>query len=57
MGSLALELIQPDEHPNVWRKFLDEQGVQPIAFVVDNYYMVIFRIKRHKGLFVTPQDG
>lgn len=37
MGSLQLELIQPDEHPSVWRDFLEEkgEGVQHIAFVVE----------------------
>lgn len=37
MGSLQLELIQPDENPSTWREFLEEngEGVQHIAFVVD----------------------
>jgi catechol 2,3-dioxygenase-like lactoylglutathione lyase family enzyme len=36
MGSLQLELIEPDEHPSTWREFLDEhgEGVHHIAFVV-----------------------
>lgn len=34
MGSLQLELIEPDEHPSTWREFLDEhgEGVHHIAF-------------------------
>ncbi|WP_078544531.1 VOC family protein [Litchfieldia alkalitelluris] len=37
MGSLQLELIQPDEHPSTWREFLEThgEGVQHIAFVVE----------------------
>ncbi|WP_274362050.1 VOC family protein [Paenibacillus thermotolerans] len=37
MGSLQLELIEPDEHPSTWREFLDNygEGVQHIAFVVE----------------------
>ncbi len=37
MGSLQLELIQPDEHKSTWRDYLEEhgEGVQHIAFVVD----------------------
>lgn len=38
MGSLQLELIEPDKHPSTWREFLDEngEGVHHIAFVVDD---------------------
>ncbi|WP_139993780.1 VOC family protein [Paenibacillus paridis] len=37
MGSLQLELIEPDEHPSTWREHLDKHGEGPhhIAFVVD----------------------
>ncbi|WHY72005.1 VOC family protein [Fictibacillus enclensis] len=37
MGSLQLELIQPDEKPSTWREYLDEHGEGPhhIAFVVE----------------------
>ncbi|MCK0469837.1 VOC family protein [Halalkalibacter sp. APA_J-10(15)] len=36
MGSLQLELIEPDEHPSTWREHLDShgEGVHHIAFVV-----------------------
>lgn len=36
MGSLQLELIEPDEHPSTWREFLDThgEGVHHIAFIV-----------------------
>ncbi|MFS1511692.1 VOC family protein [Chengkuizengella sp. SCS-71B] len=36
MGSLQLELIQPDENPSTWREFLDDkgEGVHHIAFEV-----------------------
>ncbi len=37
MGSLQLELIEPDQHPSTWREHLDKHGEGPhhIAFVVD----------------------
>ncbi|MFV2047393.1 VOC family protein [Metabacillus litoralis] len=37
MGSLQLELIEPDEHPSTWRNHLNEHGEGPhhIAFVID----------------------
>lgn len=36
MGSVQLELIEPDEHPSTWREYLDEngEGVHHIAFQV-----------------------
>ncbi|MBY0146988.1 VOC family protein [Neobacillus niacini] len=36
MGSLQLELIEPDHYPSTWRKHLDEHGEGPhhIAFFV-----------------------
>ncbi|NLO83270.1 MAG: VOC family protein [Clostridiales bacterium] len=36
MGSLQLELIEPDENPSTWREFLDKhgEGVHHIAFVI-----------------------
>ncbi|WP_018930487.1 VOC family protein [Gracilibacillus lacisalsi] len=38
MGSLQLELIEPDEHPSTWREYLDQHGEGPhhIAFVVND---------------------
>lgn len=37
MGSLQLELIEPDEHPSTWREHLNEHGEGPhhIAFMID----------------------
>lgn len=37
MGSLQLELIEPDDHPSTWRESLDTngEGFHHIAFVVD----------------------
>ncbi|MCD1261116.1 VOC family protein [Paenibacillus athensensis] len=37
MGSLQLELIEPDEHPSTWRECLDRDGEGPhhIAFVIE----------------------
>ncbi|HEO8420893.1 MAG: VOC family protein [Niallia sp.] len=36
MGSLQLELIEPDHNPSTWREYLDEHGEGPhhIAFVI-----------------------
>jgi methylmalonyl-CoA/ethylmalonyl-CoA epimerase len=36
MGSLQLELIEPDRHPSTWRESLDKNGEGPhhIAFVI-----------------------
>jgi methylmalonyl-CoA/ethylmalonyl-CoA epimerase len=37
MGSLQLELIEPDHNPSTWREYLDEHGEGPhhIAFVIN----------------------
>jgi methylmalonyl-CoA/ethylmalonyl-CoA epimerase len=37
MGSLQLELIEPDHHPSTWREYLDAHGEGPhhIAFVIE----------------------
>lgn len=37
MGSLQLELIEPDHCPSTWREYLDEHGEGPhhIAFVIN----------------------
>ncbi|QAY66570.1 VOC family protein [Paenibacillus protaetiae] len=37
MGSLQLELIEPDLHPSTWRNYLDEHGEGPhhIAFFIE----------------------
>ncbi|CAM3824964.1 VOC family protein [Marinicrinis lubricantis] len=37
MGSVQLELIEPDEHPSTWREFLDThgEGVHHIAFQIN----------------------
>lgn len=37
MGSLQLELIEPDHHPSTWRNYLNEHGEGPhhIAFFIE----------------------
>jgi methylmalonyl-CoA/ethylmalonyl-CoA epimerase len=37
MGSLHLELIEPDDHPSTWRNYLNEhgEGAHHIAFVIE----------------------
>lgn len=43
MGSLTLELIEPDEHPSTWRDHLNEHGEGPhhIAFVVNGMKQIV----------------
>jgi methylmalonyl-CoA/ethylmalonyl-CoA epimerase len=43
MGSLQLELIEPDQHPSTWREHLDQHGEGPhhIAFVVDGMKQIV----------------
>ncbi|WP_206830323.1 VOC family protein [Alicyclobacillus fructus] len=38
LDNLAIELIEPDEHPSTWRAWLEEhgEGVHHIAFEVDD---------------------
>ncbi|SHM72588.1 VOC family protein [Gracilibacillus kekensis] len=47
MGSLQLELIEPDEHPSTWREHLEEhgEGVHHIAFVVKGMNEVISKLE------------
>lgn len=47
MGSLQLELIEPDEHPSTWREHLDEhgEGVHHIAFVVKDMKGTVKRME------------
>lgn len=51
MGSLQLELIEPDEHPSTWREHLDEhgEGVHHIAFVVEDMKGTVKRMEA-KGM-------
>lgn len=38
LGNIEIELIEPDEHPSVWRRDLDEkgEGLHHIAFWVED---------------------
>ncbi|MDQ0252971.1 catechol 2,3-dioxygenase-like lactoylglutathione lyase family enzyme [Evansella vedderi] len=47
MGSLQLELIEPDEHPSTWREFLDThgEGVHHIAFVVKDMKATVAKME------------
>lgn len=47
MGSLQLELIEPDEHPSTWREHLDGhgEGVHHIAFVVEDMKGTVKKMK------------
>lgn len=46
MGSLQLELIEPDHHPSTWREHLDAYGEGPhhIAFVIDGMQAAVQRL-------------
>ncbi|WP_128660888.1 VOC family protein [Paenibacillus sp. 598K] len=57
MGSLQLELIEPDEHPSTWRDYLDKHGEGPhhIAFVIEGMQEKIMLLEG-KG-FPLQQKG
>lgn len=46
MGSLQLELIEPDDHPSTWRDHLNDhgEGVHHIAFIVDGMKNIIKKL-------------
>ncbi|GAF67028.1 lactoylglutathione lyase [Bacillus sp. TS-2] len=50
MGSLQLELIEPDEKPSTWREFLDSkgEGVHHIAFNIDGMKEKINILNEHQ---------
>lgn len=51
MGSVQIELIEPDEYPSTWREHLDEygEGVHHIAFVVEDLKGTVHTLER-KGM-------
>lgn len=50
MGSLQLELIEPDEHPSTWREYLDEHGEGPhhIAFRIEGMMEKVMTLARNQ---------
>ena len=50
MGSLHLELIEPDHHPSTWRESLDRNGEGPhhIAFVIKGMKEKIAVLERNQ---------
>ncbi|MDF2963857.1 MAG: methylmalonyl-CoA epimerase [Paenibacillus sp.] len=50
MGSLQLELIEPDEHPSTWREYLDEHGEGPhhIAFRIEGMKDKVMTLERNQ---------
>jgi methylmalonyl-CoA/ethylmalonyl-CoA epimerase len=50
MGSLQLELIEPDHHPSTWREYLDQHGEGPhhIAFIIDGMKEKIALMERNQ---------
>lgn len=57
MGSLQLELIEPDHNPSTWREHLDEHGEGPhhIAFVIEGMKEKIAVLERNN--FPLLQKG
>lgn len=55
---VQLELIEPNEHPSVWRDHLDKygEGIHHIAFQVENADHVIERLKNEFDA-VVEQTG
>lgn len=51
MGSVHLELIEPDEHQSVWREHLEQHGesVHHIAFVVKGMKGIVKKMEQ-KGM-------
>ena len=51
MGSLQLELIEPDHNPSTWRESLDKngEGLHNIAFVVEGLNEKVTALER-KGM-------
>jgi methylmalonyl-CoA/ethylmalonyl-CoA epimerase len=50
MGSLQLELIEPDQHPSTWREYLDQHGEGPhhIAFYIKGMKEKITLMERNQ---------
>ncbi|MGO5012431.1 VOC family protein [Niallia sp. Sow4_A1] len=50
MGSLQLELIEPDHNPSTWREYLDEHGEGPhhIAFVINGMKGKVAMMERNQ---------
>ncbi|MCS7462911.1 VOC family protein [Paenibacillus doosanensis] len=50
LGSLQLELIEPDEHPSTWREYLDEHGEGPhhIAFIIEGMMEKVTTLDRNR---------
>ncbi|TVY05464.1 VOC family protein [Paenibacillus cremeus] len=50
MGSLQLELIEPDEHPSTWREYLNEHGEGPhhIAFRIEGMKDKVMTLDRNQ---------
>ncbi|MEK4116967.1 VOC family protein [Paenibacillus sp. FSL W8-0919] len=50
MGSLQLELIEPDHHPSTWRESLDRngEGFHHIAFIVEGMKEKISILQRNQ---------
>jgi len=61
MGSLALELIEPDGQPSTWQEFLDAhgEGIHHIAFEVKGMAdaVTLFLRKYRPFLFLSANRG
>jgi methylmalonyl-CoA/ethylmalonyl-CoA epimerase len=58
MGSLQLELIEPDHNPSTWRESLDKNGEGPhhIAFVIEGMNEKIAVLERNQMPLLQKGD-
>jgi len=61
LGNMQIEIIQPDDKPNPWRKFLDSrgEGIHHIGFHVSDVEGEVERLKSHGAEvpFIGKQNG
>ncbi|MEK5059354.1 lactoylglutathione lyase [Paenibacillus sp. FSL H7-0326] len=60
MGSIQLELIEPDDHPSTWRESLDRhgEGFHHIAFFVEGMQEKILLMEReHMPVLQKGEDA
>jgi methylmalonyl-CoA/ethylmalonyl-CoA epimerase len=58
VGSLDIELIEPDNEPSTWREFLDEhgEGVHHIAFNIEGMPGKVMKLEKNNMNLVQKGD-
>lgn len=58
VGSLDIELIEPDNQPSTWREFLDKsgEGVHHIAFIIDGMKEKVIKMENNNMKLVQKGD-